>query len=269
MYNTHNTLKEKGAVQMSRTVVIANQKGGVGKTTTATSLTAGLKLKGFNTLLVDTDPQANASDTFNISIDDKPTIYDIFRGTASVDQTIQTTVQGDIIPGDLQMSAADIQFTKVGREHILRKALSSIKNRYDFIVIDTPPALGIITICALTAADSLIIPMIADRYSLQGIRQLSETIETIREYSNPDLKIDGILLTRYNARTVLSRDIRKTIDEISGTWGTRLFSSTIRQGVSLQESQTQQESIFSYAPDSTTGQDYAAFIDEYIGGLDK
>lgn len=168
-------------------VAITNQKGGVGKTTTATALASGLNRKGFNTLLVDTDPQSNASDTYRAT--DKPTIYEVFENKVSAVEVIQSTDQGDIIAGDLRMSAADMTFTKQGREYILKKALKPIESRYDYIIIDTPPALGIITINALTAAHSLIIPMLADRYSLQGIAQLSDTIETVKEYSNPDLKL--------------------------------------------------------------------------------
>lgn len=247
-------------------IAICNQKGGVGKTTTATALASGLKLKGHRTLLIDTDPQGNASDTFGAVMEDMPTIYSVFTGSAEAPAAIQQTAQGDILPGDLRMSAADMTFTRQGREYILRKAIAPIAVRYDYIIIDTPPALGIITINALTAAHSLIIPMLADRYSLQGIAQLSDTINTVREYSNPDLTVDGILLTRYNARTVLNRDVRDTIAELAANWRTRVFNTAIRQSITISEAQTQQESIFAYAPASTTGQDYAAFVDEYERG---
>lgn len=252
---------------MGKKIVIANQKGGVGKTTTATALASGLNMKGYKTLLVDTDPQGNASDTYGAQMENTPTIYDVFTGSAELVDTIQTTSQGDVVPGDIRMSGADMQFTQQGREYRLRKALSPVAVNYEFIIIDTPPALGIITINALTTADSLIIPMIADRYSLQGIRQLSETIETVREYSNPDLMVNGILLTRYNSRTVLNRDIRDVIEQMAESWHTKVYETTIRQSISLQESQTQQESIFSYAPTSITGQDYQSFVDEFLKGV--
>lgn len=251
---------------MQKIIAIANQKGGVGKTTTATAMANGLRRRGFQTLLVDTDPQGNASDTYGAA-KEKPTIYSVFTGETDAETAIQKTEQGDIIPGDLRMSAADMQFTRQGREYILRKALRPMQARYDFIVIDTPPALGIVTINALTAAGSVIIPMLADRYSLQGINQLSDTIATVREYSNPELQVGGILLTRYNGRTVLSRDIRETIEELASMWNTVVFRTTIRQSVSLQESQTRQQSIFSYAPHSTTGEDYTAFLEELTGGV--
>lgn len=247
-------------------VAVCNQKGGVGKTTTATALASGLNLRGHRTLLIDTDPQGNASDTYGADLEGKPTIYDVFRGVVTTANAIQSMEQGDIIPGDLQMSAADMQFTQTGREYILRKAIAPIAGQYDYIIIDTPPALGIITINALTAANELIIPMLADRYSLQGIAQLSDTINTVREYSNPALTVGGLLLTRYNGRTVLNRDVRDTITELAYTWNTKVFDTTIRQSIAVSEAQTQQESIFRYAPSSTTGQDYAAFVDEFERG---
>lgn len=251
---------------MSKIISIANQKGGVGKTTTATAIASGLNLLGYKTLLVDTDPQGNATDTYQATQENTSTIYDVFTGAATAAESIQATAQGDIIAGDLNMSAADMQFAMQGREYILKKALHPIQKKYDYIIIDTPPALGVITINAFTAAHALIVPMFADRYSLKGISQLSDTINTVKEYSNPALVVDGILLTRYNDRTVLGRDIKEIIGEMAKILKTKVFSTTIRQSVSLQESQTQQESIFTYAPNSTTGVDYKTFISEYLGG---
>lgn len=252
---------------MAKIITIANQKGGVGKTTTATALAYGLKEKGYKTLIVDTDPQSNASDTYGANLEDgTPSIYTVFLGENSSQETIQKTSQGEIIPGDLRMSAADMQFTQQGREYMLKKALEPIRQDYDYIVIDSPPALGIITINALTAADSLIVPMVADRYSLQGLGQLSSSIDTVKEYSNPDLKIEGILLTRFNPRTILGQDIQGTIEELAEIWNTKVFDTTIRQSVAMPESQTMQQSIFQYAPDSTTASDYKDFLKEYLKG---
>lgn len=250
-------------------IAIANQKGGVGKTTTATALAAGLRRQKKSVLLIDTDPQANASDSYSAELSEVPTIYDIFTGSAILTEAVQNTQQGDIIPGDLRMSAADMQFTRQGREYLLKKALEPIEGNYDYIILDTPPALGIITINALTAADRLIIPMIADRYSLQGISQLAETVQTVREYSNPNLRIEGILLTRFNPRTVLSRDIHETILELAEVLKTRLYETTIRQSVAMQESQTMQESIYDFAPDSTTALDYLNFVSEFLKHMEE
>lgn len=251
---------------MARIIAIANQKGGVGKTTTSNALVSGLKERGYKTLLVDTDPQSNATDTLHTGGQEDNTIYTVFTGESDPVDAVITTEQGDILPGDLRMSAADMQFVQQGREYILKKALTPLREKYDYIIIDSPPALGIITVNALTAADSILVPIIADRYSLQGLTQLSGTIATVREYSNPQLEIAGILLTRFNERTILARDIQDIIKEVADSWDTKVFKSTIRQSVALPESQTQQESIFTYAPESTTAEDYNSFIDEFLEG---
>lgn len=249
-------------------VTIANQKGGVGKTTTATALAFGLSKKNKKTLLVDVDPQSNASDTYGVDYDREEinTIYSVMLGECAASEAVAKTKQGDIIPGDLRLSAADMQFTQQGREYILKKVLAPLREEYDYIIIDSPPALGIITVNAFTASDKLIVPMVADRYSLQGLSQLSATILTVREYSNPSLEIDGILLTRFNQRTILAQDIHDIIKDLAKKWNTKVYTTTIRQSVSLPESQTQRESIFSYAPESTTAEDYEKFIKEFLKG---
>lgn len=254
---------------MNKIIAVTNQKGGVGKTTTATTLAVGLHQKGYRVLLVDTDPQGNASDTYGVETDCEHTVYTLLSGESGLDQVVQQTALGAIIPGDLRMSAADMQFVRQGREYLLQKALQPSQQDYDYIILDTPPALGILTINALTAADGLIIPMVADRYSMQGLSQLSDTIQTVQEYSNPDLKVLGILLTRFNRRTVLGRDIQDTIEELAQEWGTKVYATPIRQSVALPESQTQRESIFSYAPESTTSEDYIGFLKEFLEDMDR
>ena len=246
-------------------ITLSNQKGGCGKSSTAVSLATGLRHRGYKTLLVDTDPQASASDTYQAD-QSKPSIHDVFNGT-DIRTAIQRTKVGDIVAGSLEMSAADMTYTKQGREFILRKQFEAVKGDYDYIIIDTPPALGIITINALTAADKVIIPVQADRYSINGIAQLHDTIQTVREYSNPKLEIDGILLTRYNNRTILSRDMTDNIGEISTVLRSKVYTATIRQSVVMQEAQAMQCSVFAYQPDSTVAQDYSAFIKEFMGGV--
>ena len=247
---------------MGETIAICQQKGGVGKSSTAVTLAYGLQGRGKKVLLIDTDPQCNASDNCR-ALQTEATLYNVFTGTPAR-EAIQCANFMDIIPGSIEMSAADMQFTKQGREYILKKALEPLQKAYDYIVIDTPPALGIITINALTAADKVIIPMQADRYSMQGIRQLSDTITTVREYSNPELKMAGILLTRYNHRTILARDVAVAVNDAAKVMGTFVYRKAIRQGVAMQEAQAMQESIFSYAPTSGVAEDYQAFIDEFL-----
>lgn len=250
---------------MTKIIVIANQKGGIGKTTTALALSNYLHRAGLRTLLVDADPQANASDTYQADLLTHKNMYDLFTGTPAT-ACIQSTKQGDIIAGSLDMAMADAQFTQQGREYILKNALQPVADRYDYIVIDTPPALGIITVNAFTAARSVIIPMVADRYSMQGIAKLSLTIDTTRQYSNPNLLVDGILLTKYNPRIVLNRQVKEMIEEIAKTLHTKVFSTCIRGSIAIGESQICQQSIFSYDNQSTVASDYTDFAKEYLEG---
>lgn len=250
---------------MTKIIAIANQKGGIGKTTTALAMSNYLHRLGLRSLLVDMDPQANASDTYQAELFEHKTMYDLFVGAPAID-CIQHTEQGDIIAGSLDMAMADSQFNQQGREYILKNALQPILGLYDYIVIDTPPALGIITVNSFTAATSVIIPMVADRYSMQGIAKLSLTVDTTRQYSNPDLVVDGILLTKYNPRVILNRQIKDMIVDISEQLHTKVYRTYIRSSIAISESQTCQQSIFSYDDHSTVASDYADFVKEYLEG---
>lgn len=250
---------------MAKVITITNQKGGVGKTTTAQSLTAGLKQKGYRVLAVDLDPQGNLS--FALKVDpDKPTIYEVFKGEVKTVDAIQQNEIGDLLPANILLSGADMEFTQTGREYLLIEALKPVRERYDYIIIDTPPALNILTINAFAVSNSLVIPMGADIYSLQGMVQLHSTIERVKRYVNPAIKVAGILITNHNPRTVLAKDMVDTIRSIADQLDTKVFKSAIRQTVSLQEAQTQQTDIYSYAPKGTATADYTAFINELLEG---
>jgi chromosome partitioning protein len=248
---------------MTKIITITNQKGGVGKTTTAHSLATGLKNKGYKVLAVDMDPQGNLS--YGYSVDqDKPTIYEVLKGQISSVDAIQHTAGGDILPANILLSGADMEFTHTGREYLLSEALKPLQ--YDYIVVDTPPALNVLTINAFTAANALIIPMGADIFSLQGMAQLNSTIERIKKYVNPSLKVEGILITNHNPRTVLGKDMTDTIKQIADQLQTKVFQTAIRATVSVQEAQTQQVDIYAYAPKGAATVDYNAFIDELLEG---
>jgi chromosome partitioning protein len=154
--------------------------------------------------------------------------------------------------------------TQTGKEYRIKEALQNLQGQYDFIIIDTPPALGTLTINALTAATEVIIPVQAETYSIQGIAQLYSTIQAVKAYCNPALTVAGMLLTRHNSRTILSRDMADTIAATARELGTRLFKSTIREGIAVKEAQARREPLFSYAPDSNPAQDYTRFVDEYL-----
>lgn len=250
---------------MTRITVIANQKGGVGKTTTAHALTAGLMLKGYKTLAVDIDPQGNLTYTMNAD-ERREGVYELMKGGISPLESIQHTAQGDIISGSLMLSGADMEFTDTGREYLLSEALEPLGEVYDAIVIDCPPTLGILTINALTAAHDLVIPMGADIYSLQGFSQLYTTIGKVKKRCNQSLGIAGLLITRYNGRTILGQELRDTIEDKARQIGTGLFQSVIREGIAIKEAQTRQISVYAAAPKSNAAQDYLSFVDEYWAG---
>ena len=242
-----------------------NRKGGVGKTATAQALGAGLIRKGFKALFVDLDSQHNLSFGLGAATDGI-TSYEMLTGEAPAERAIQETPQGDIIAGCGALAGADAVITGTGKEYRLREALEALSGRYDYAILDTPAALGTLTVNALTAAGSAIIPVQADIYSLQGIGQLAQTVEAVRKYCNRALSIRGILITRFNGRAILSRDMQSNLEEAARQLKTRLYSTPIRECISIKEAQAQQLDIFSYAPRSNAAKDYEAFISEFLKG---
>lgn len=243
---------------------IINQKGGVGKSTTAEAMASGLTLKGFRCLSTDLDAQGNMTYTVNGNTDGA-TVLGVLMGEVKPFDAIQHTDGfGDIIVSSKALSGADGFITVTGKEYRLKEALEKVCDMYDYIIIDTPPALGILTVNALTACHSVIIPAQAEIYSLQGIEQLSETMKPVRKYCNPQLDIAGILLTRYSQRTVLSREVAEMAKQLAQKLGTKIFSTSIRENISVKEAQISQKSLFEYAPNSNAAKDYAAFIEELL-----
>ena len=186
---------------------ITNQKGGVGKTTTAAALLSCLSQRGARVLGVDLDPQGSLGFSMGLDIEHCATIYDVFRGVEEPSDVIRSTDVCDILPSNILLSAAELEFNKPGREFLLKAALSKVSDNYDYILIDTPPALNILTVNAYVASDSLIIPMAPEVLSLLGVSQIKETIESVRSYYNSRLQVLGILLNRYNGRLKLSRPL--------------------------------------------------------------
>jgi chromosome partitioning protein len=249
---------------MAKVISISNQKGGVGKTTTTSAVAAGFKLKGYKVLCVDLDPQSNLSFSSGAETEDCPTIYEILKGEAKTAFSIQKMPSFDIVSSNILLSGIELEFTQTGREFLLKEALNSVKDKYDYIFIDTPPALSILTVNAFTASDYIVIPMLTDIFSLQGIAQLSETIDRVRKYCNPNLKVEGIVLTKYNKRTVLSREIKGTAELIAEKLNTSIFNSTIRSSVAIMEAQTNQQDIYNYSPKNAAAQDYMDLVEELI-----
>lgn len=246
-----------------KTIAIISRKGGVGKTSTAHALGAGLMKRGKKVLFIDLDSQANLSYAVGAAHGGANAL-DLLTGACIALEAIQHTKQGDIIHGCEQLAGADILLTDTGKEYRLKEALTPIKSKYDYAIIDTPAALGTLTVNALTAADVAIIPVQAEVFSLQGMGKVKDTIESVKKYCNKDLDLKGILVTRYKGRTVLSQDMKDNLGEAAKELQTKVFSMPIRECISIAEAQAQQTDIFSYAPRSNAAKDYNAFIDEFI-----
>lgn len=247
-----------------KTITITNQKGGTGKSTTTAALLSGLTLKGYKVLAIDLDAQCNLTYTVGAKTEGA-TALGILTGEVPTKAAIQHTDSGDIIAANKALAGADAFIADTGKEYRLKEAIESIKEDYDYILIDTPPALGILTVNALTACNSVIIPAQADIYSLQGIEQLAETMKPVKKYCNPDLTIEGILLTRYNSRSILSRDIAELAGQLAAKLGTKVFKTTIREAIAVKEAQISQQSLNTYAPSAKVTADYTALIEELLG----
>lgn len=244
-------------------IAVINQKGGVGKSTTALAIGAGFILKGYKILYIDLDAQGNLSYTLKAS-NAGYNVMGVLQKPETVKGEIQNTEQGDVIASSPALSGADTLLTEIGKEYRLREAIELIKDLYDYVIIDTPPALGILTINALTACNGIIIPAGADIYSLQGISQLKGTIETVKKYCNNSLEILGILLTRYNSRAIISREVAEMLEKTAKRLNTKLYDTKIRECTAIKEAQAMRESIFTYAPKSNATVDYKALTDEIL-----
>ena len=247
-------------------ISVNNQKGGTGKTTTAAALGFGLYHRGYKILLIDLDGQGNLSYTLNAD-NDRYGTFGIMERPETVMGEIQHILDGegkiDIIASTERLAIAEKIFTELGKEYKLKEALQQIPmESYDYVIIDTPPALGILSINALAAADSVIIPAQADIYSLQGITQINSTISTVRKYCNSKLQIDGIVLTRYNSRTTISKDLATALSQTAQKLNTKVYDTKIRECTAIKEAQALRKDIFTYAPKSNAVDDYNKLINE-------
>lgn len=249
---------------MAKTIVVSNQKGGVGKTTTTNALATSLKLQGYKVLAVDLDPQGNLSFSTGADTQSSATIYEVLKGELKTIYAIQKTALVDIIPANILLSSVELEFTGAQREYLLKNTLHPIEAQYDYILIDSPPALGILTVNAFTAADYVIVPMLSDIFSLQGITQLFETIDRVKQFCNPGIEVLGILLTKHNPRTRFSKEIKGTVEMISQNLQVPVFDTFIRESVALREAQSLQQSILDYAPKCNSVLDYQCLMEEIL-----
>ena len=251
---------------MGTTVItITNQKGGVGKTTTAAALLSSLHRRGAKVLGVDLDPQGSLGFSLGLDIERCATVYDVFRGEVEPESAITHAETCDILPSNILLSAAELEFNRPGREYMLKTALSKVKDQYDFVVIDTPPALNLLTVNAYVATDGLIIPMAPEVLSLLGVSQIKETIESVRSYYNSHLRVLGILLNRFNARLTLNREVLELAGQIAAQLDTKVFQTKIRTSVSVAEAPAHSASVVDYAPRCKPAQDFEDLCDEIAG----
>lgn len=242
---------------MARIIAIANHKGGVAKTTSCVNIAAALAKMGRRILLVDVDPQANLTSSFTDESKIEASIYDAMKGDPAPIMNIGDNL--DLIPSHIDLAGADMVFSnKIAREQILRNILDEIKENYDYIIIDTPPALGLVTINALTAAQSVIISICAETLPLRGLVMLDEMISDIARSINRGLHVSGIIIAKYNRRKL----DKAVIDAIREKYGDKIFKTYVRTCVAAAEAPTYRQSVLEYAPDSNAAADYMALARE-------
>ena len=251
---------------MGKSIAIFNQKGGVGKTTTNINLAACLAMKGKKILVLDLDPQGNTTSGLGVSKRGlEATSYDLLVDDAVSPESviIPTKVEGlDIIPASVDLAGAEIELVRLeGREKRLKKALEDIRDGYDYIFIDCPPSLGLLTINALTAVDSVLIPIQCEFYALEGVSQLVSTIELVRKSLNPGLRIQGVILSMFDGRTNLSIQV---VSEVKRYFGDKLYSTVIPRNVRLAEAPSYGVPITTYDPRSKGAKAYMSFADEFL-----
>ncbi len=243
---------------------ISNQKGGVAKTTTAHNLGAGLCLIGHKVLLIDLDPQANLSSVCGINNADK-NIYNVLKKEIELQEIIINVQENlDIAPSNILLSGLEMELTQTGKEYRLKEAIESIKANYDYIIVDTPPSLSTLTINAFTASDYVIIPTTASIFSIAGVSQLYNTIKEVQKYTNNTLKIAGILITQFNARTNVSKEIEEFTNKLADSIDAKVFNTTISLGTAINESQLSSLDIYSHNKRSKVAIEYISFVKELM-----
>lgn len=255
---------------MGRTIAVANQKGGVGKTTTAINLSASLASLGKKVLALDLDPQGNMSSGLSLNKNEiKYSIYDLIIGNASIEKCICKEVFAnlDVLPSNINLSAAEIELIGVdNKEYIIKNEIEKIKDNYEFIIIDCPPALSMLTINAMTTADSVLVPIQCEYYALEGLSQLVHTIELVQERLNATLEIEGVVFTMYDARTNLSLQV---VENVKDNLAQNIYKTIIPRNIRLAEAPSHGMPINLYDAKSAGAESYMMLAEEVINKGDK
>ena len=253
-----------GGIKLGKVISIANQKGGVGKTTTAINFSTILAKKGKKVLLIDADPQGNGTSGLGINKEQKFSVYDVLIEDIEVENTLQKTqVKNlDLCPSNINLAGAEVQLVSMeNREYRLKTKLDSIRDKYDYIIIDCPPSLGLVTLNAFTASDSVLIPVQCEYYALEGLGQLLNTIELVKKHMNKNIRIEGALLTMYDARTNLSNQVVK---EVKRYFEDQVYKNVIPRNVKLSEAPSYGMPITMYDPRSKGAKSYEKFVKEFL-----
>jgi chromosome partitioning protein parA1 len=254
-------------VKMGKTIAIANQKGGVGKTTTSINLSASLAAKGKKVLVIDTDPQGNTTSGFGVEKNDLDnTVYELMLSECSIKECIlNDVIDGvSIIPSNVNLAAAEIELIGVDRkEYILKREVEWIKDGFDYIIIDCPPSLSMLTINAMTTADTVLVPIQCEYYALEGLSQLIHTINLVKERLNPDLDIEGVVFTMYDSRTNLSMQV---VENVKSNLSQKVFQTLIPRNIRLAEAPSYGMPINAYDPKSAGAEAYMQLAEEVING---
>lgn len=247
---------------MGKIIAVANQKGGVGKTTSCVNLTAALRRLGKRVLLVDFDPQGNATSGMGVSKRSRPNAYDALMGKASAESAVIALEYGDLLPSNSDLSGAEVQLVNMERrEYRLKEALEPLRKRYDYIFIDCPPSLGLLPLNAFTAADELLVPLQCEYYAMEGIADLSTTVKMTNKRLNPALEIGGILLTMYDSRVNFSEQVAA---ELRGYFGERVYESVVPRNVRLAEAPSHGRPISEYDRHSKGAKAYRKVAEEFL-----
>lgn len=244
-------------------IAILNRKGGVGKTATVHALGAALMQRKKKVLFIDADGQSNLTLSLNAQEDAKG-LSDVFHEKCTIREAIQKTKGGYIIPGNEELQTLDVTLVVEKKANYLKQALKAIDKDFDYCIIDTPAALGMITINCLAAADKVIIPAQADIYSVQGLNRLLGTIQDLKTLKGIDVNVSGVLLTRFNSRTVISKQLSEDLEGLTRHYKTKVFKTRIRECNAIREAAMMQEDIFTYAPGSKAAEDYKNFVNEFL-----